>query len=195
MTRRFLIFLFPVAILAACAEDRSGARGVSELVENPILLEAAIVRCSRDRSESRYEQECINAREAVNRVQVSQEAIRRAEDEVRSQAKRRSLRRTQEALAEEQRRVELERQRREEAEYLAQFGVEPSADQELQEEVPAGNEPLAVLPESDTQAALIGSTASSLLAEEGGNAPVAQIEPVEEIAGNSLPSGEGDSVP
>ena len=195
MTRRFLIFLFPVAILAACAEDRSGARGVSELVENPILLEAAIVRCSRDRSESRYEQECINAREAVNRVQVSQEAIRRAEDEVRSEAKRRGLRRTQEALAEQQRRVELERQRREEAEYLAQFGVQPSADEEEQEELPEGNAPLAVLPESDTQAALNGFAASSFLADEGGNAPVVRIEPVEESAEKLLPSGEGDSEP
>ena len=123
---------------------------MTEFVENPILLEAALVRCSQDRRDSRYDQECINAREAVNRIEAKEEEIRRAELEARSDAKRRELRRTQEAQAEARRRAEEAERLREEAEYLAQFGVLPPEDHASgEEESLADNIPTVESPESD----------------------------------------------
>ena len=121
MKRRLTSLLAAVLLLSACAEDRALPRSVSEFVEDPILLEAALVRCSRDRVESRYDPECINAREAVNLVEAQEDEIRRAELEARSEAKRRALRRRQEVQTEARRLAEDERRRREQAEYLAQF--------------------------------------------------------------------------
>lgn len=110
--------------LAACAEEPP-PRSVQEFVDNSILLEAAMVRCSRDRIETRYEAECINAREAVKIIAAREEAERRAELEALSEQKRRAFRRVQDAAAEARRRAEEARRRREEADYLAQFGVLP----------------------------------------------------------------------
>ena len=126
-------------MLAGCADKEPPARTVTEFVDNPILLEAAMVRCSRDRNETRYQQECINAREAVNRIEAKEEAVRRAELEARSESKRKALRRMQEAQAEARRRAEEAERLREEAEYLAQFGVlPPSEEAGSEEELPAG---------------------------------------------------------
>ena len=175
MMRRLTFLLAAALQLTACAEDKTPPRSVSEFVENPILLEAAIVRCSRDRAESRYDAECINAREAANLVEAQEEEIRRTEIEARSEAERRALRRRQEAQAEALRLADLERRRREEAEYLAQFGVSPSENDESDEdELPAGNVPLAVVPEGNNLAdqPLYGESPP---AEDASNAPVAEV--------------------
>ena len=98
MTTRLTIWIGPVLLLAACAEPPP-PRSVAEFLENPIILEAALVRCSQNRDESRYEAECVNAREANKLVAAREEADRRAEFETRSERKRQALRRTQEAAA------------------------------------------------------------------------------------------------
>lgn len=150
MPSRLTTVLLGAAISAGCAEQAPPARTVSEFVQNPILLEAALVRCSQDRRDSRYDQECINAREAVNRIEAKKEEIRRAEHETRSDAKRRALRQTQEAEAEARRRAEEDERLREEAEYLAQFGVLPPEDYAPGEkESSVDNVPPVVAPESD----------------------------------------------
>ena len=153
MPSRLTILLLGAALLAGCADKEPPARTVTEFIENPILLEAAMVRCARDRQESRYAQECINAREAVNRIEAKEEAARRAELEARSESKRRALRRMQEAQAEARRRAEEAERLRKEAEYLAQFGVLPPSDEtgEAEEELPEGNLPLAVVPEPEEE--------------------------------------------
>jgi len=177
MTRRLTFLLAAALLLSACAEDKTPPRSVSEYVENPILLEAAIVRCSRDRAESRYDEECINAREAVNVVEAQEDEIRRTELEARSEAKRRALRRRQEAQAEARRLADEERRYREEAEYLAQFGVLPPADDESDDDAsPAGNVPLAIVPEGENldDQPLYGE---SLPAGDASNAPVAEVAP------------------
>ena len=180
MMRRLATLLATTMILAACAEKEPPPRPVSDFVDNPILLEAAIVRCSRNRAELRYDQECMNAREAVQIVEAKEEEVRRAELEARSEAKRRALRRRQEAVAEAHRLAEEERRRREEAEYLAQFGVLPPADDAMDEdELPDGNVPLAIVPEADTLDAQ-PSTGQSLPEGDGGNAPAAETAPVDD---------------
>ena len=184
MTRQPTYLLVAMLALAACAGDEPPPRSVNQFVEDPILLEAAMVRCSRDRAQSRYDQECMNAREAVNIVEAREEEQRRAELEARSEAKRRALRRRQEAQAEAMRLAEEERRRREEAEYLAQFGVLPPTDDEQDEEaLPDGNVPLMVLPEAG-QPDTGSSSGESLPVGDGSNAAIAETEPVEESSGN-----------
>jgi hypothetical protein len=70
---------------------------------------------------SKYEAECVNAREAINRIAANEEKERRAELEAQSERKRQSLRRTQQAAAEARRRAAEARRQREEAEYLGVF--------------------------------------------------------------------------
>ncbi len=180
MTRRLTTLLGMTMVLAACAEKEPPPRTVSAFVENPILLEAAIVRCSRNRTELRYDQECMNAREAVKIVEAKEEEVRRAELEARSEAKRRALRRRQEAAAEAHRMAEEDRRRREEAEYLAQFGVlPPSDDGNDEEELPTGNVPLAIVPEGESSDAPL-SSGEALPAGDGSNAPVVETEPADD---------------
>ena len=177
---RLTTLLLGAALLAGCAEKEPPARSVTEFVENPILLEAAMVRCSRDRRETRYEQECINAREAVNRIEAKEEAVRRAELEARSEAKRRAMRRMQDAQAEARRRAEESERLREEAEYLAQFGVLPPSDDAGDEEtLPEGNVPLAVVPESTVDEQPSSTGGQALSAGDASNAPGMRTEPEE----------------
>ena len=181
MPSRLTTILLGAALLAGCSEKEPPARSVSEFVENPILLEAAMVRCSRDRRESRYDQECINAREAVNRIEAKEAQMRREELEARSESKRRALRRMQEAQAEARRRAEEVERLRKEAEYLAQFGVLPPSDEGGDnQELPAGNAPIAVVPESDSDEQSAESYSQPLSVGQGANVPGARTEPVEE---------------
>ena len=152
MLSRLITVLLGAAVLAGCSNKEPPARTVTEFVDNPILLEAAMVRCSRDRRETRYDPECVNAREAVNRIEAREEDARRAELEERSESKRRALRRMQEAQAEARRRAEETQRLREEAEYLAQFGALPPSDEDVDtSELPEGNAPIAVVPETEEE--------------------------------------------
>ena len=119
------ICLIGGALLLGCAEQQPPT-SVGEFMENPRLLEATMVRCSQNRSEMKYEAECLNARDAVNRLERAQERERRAALEAQSERKREALRATQEAAAAARLRAEEERRRREEAEYLGIFESAPS---------------------------------------------------------------------
>lgn len=180
MTRQLTTLIIGIGLLAGCAPEAPPARTVTEFVENPILLEAAVVRCAQNRSSSKYEQECINAREAVKRIEAKEEEGRRAELEARSERKRQALRRTQEATAEARRRAEESERRREEAEYLAQFGVLPPSDDEDEDALSDGNLPIAVVPDSGTTDQPTKTYGDALPAVDGGNAPVAEPVPEEE---------------
>lgn len=123
------IALTVAGLLAACSEEPPPT-SVFEFMENPILLEATMVRCVQNRSEARYDPECLNAREAVNRIAAREEAARRAELEAQSERKRQALRRAQEAAAEARRRALEEQRRREEAELLGPFAPQPEGTPE-----------------------------------------------------------------
>jgi hypothetical protein len=148
---RYLILLLIAALgLAACEREEPPARSVQEFVDNPMLLEAAMVRCQRDRREMRYDKECINAREAVRIVEAEEEALRRAERNAQSEEKRRALRRMQEAQDEARRLAEEQQRQREEAEYHAQFGEAPPP-QDPQEEELEGNLPGVIVSEDEDE--------------------------------------------
>ncbi|MEJ2171965.1 MAG: EexN family lipoprotein [Woeseiaceae bacterium] len=149
-------------------------RSVQEFVDNPILLEAAMVRCAQNRAETRYDAECVNARQAVSLVEAREERARREALEAQSARKREALRRTQEAAAEARRRSEEAERLRSEAEYLAQFGEElPPAQGEEEEDLEA-NVPGAVLPRPDDPADMTPAGGEATPGNAGGNAPVAE---------------------
>ena len=184
---------FLCACLVACNSEPP-PRSVTELMENPILLEAAVVRCAQNRAKSRSDVECMNAREAVMIIAAREEASRRAELEAQSERKRQALRRTQQAAAEARRRAEEERRRQEEAAYLAQFGevlLEPSETETLE-----SNAPVAILPEPPPPGAAepIESPyddtpyVSPPTAPDTGNAPVVEVRPEAEPESTELES-------
>ena len=179
MTLRVTILIGAVALLAAC-EEPPKPRSVQEFVDNPIVLEAALVRCSRNRSETRYEAECVNAREANKIIAAKEEAERRAEFEAQSERKRQALRRAQQAAAEARRRAAEAERRREEAAYLAQFGQLPPDNAQQSEETNTGNVPMAVIPEPEQTMDDVDQGYSEPLAppaSDASNAPAAVAEP------------------
>ena len=113
-------------VLAGCAKEPP-PRTVAEFMEDPILLEATMVRCGKDRSSKKYDVECVHAREAINHIAKAEIAASREELEAQSERKRRALRRTQEAAAEARRNRDEAERRRREAEYLGQFDQVPVA--------------------------------------------------------------------
>ncbi len=187
MAKRLTLSLIGLSLVAACGETEPPARTVTEFLENPILLEAAVVRCNKDRTGMKYDQECINAREAVKRIQAKEEEARRRELEARSEAKRRALRRTQEAQAEARRRAADAQRRREEAEYLAQFGALPPNDDEQKDTLPEGNLPIAVLPDAESANSPGQAYRDTLPATDGGNAPTVRTEPSQPAAQPAQP--------
>lgn len=181
---RLTISISAVVLLTACAEPPA-PRSVAEFLENPIVLEAALVRCAQNRRESRYEAECVNAREANKLVAAREEETRRAEFEKQSERKRQALRRTQEAAATARRRAAEAARRREEAAYLAQFGeLPPDADANTTGS-DAGNAPTAVIPEPvEEPEALENTVYNEALTEpagDAGNAPAAETEAPENL--------------
>ena len=181
-TKNYLtLMILGTAVMAGCAEE-APPRSVTEFVENPILLEATMVRCSQDRAATRYDAECVNARQAVSMISAKEEAAQRADREARSEDKRQALRKTQEAAAQARRQAAESERLRKEAEYLAQFGVAmPAESQETEQEPEMGNTPLAVLPEGDADEPLSSSQGDALPATDGGNAPVSDIELEEDL--------------
>ncbi len=117
-----------------------------------------MVRCGQNRSETKYLAECVNVREAINRLEVGEKQARRAELEAQSERKRRALRRTQAAATEARRRAQEEQRRREQAEFL---GVTDG-----------------VVPDGIGLADDPGNTAG-VVATPDGNAPVVQVSPPE----------------
>jgi len=177
-----------LSLLAACSQERL-PRSTMEFLDNPIMLEAAMVRCAQDRAATRYDAECVNAREAVRIIETKEEAASKADLDARSERKRQALRRTQEAASQARKRVVEEERLRKEAEYLAQFGVAPpSTDVTLEEEEETGNAPLAVIPEKVEQKPAASGLGDVIPATDGGNAPTIAEQPEQEYRQSDLES-------
>jgi hypothetical protein len=143
-----------LGMLFGCAEEPQPP-SVDEFMSNNVLRDATMIRCGANRSTMKYEVECVNAREANNRIAVAKETERRAELEAQSERKRRALRRTQEAANLARKRAAEAAKRREEQAYISQFTGEsggsatpnpappPASNGAPQTQAPA------VLPEAD----------------------------------------------
>lgn len=181
MKRSLTTLLCGVIVLAGCAEEPK-PRTVTEFLDNPIVLEAALVRCGQNRSESRYDAECVNARQAISIIEAKEERARKAQFDLESEKKREALRRTQQAAAEARRRSEEAQRKREEAEYLAQFGELPpseNADETVDES--AANAPEMLVPEAMEGGDGSDAPAESTPASDGGNAPSSPANSVPDL--------------
>lgn len=169
------------AALAGCAEEIPPP-SVHEYLDDPIALEAAVVRCAANRTELRYAAECVNARQAVAIIEARKDRERRDAFEAESAAKRAALRRTQQAAAEARRRAaEAERLRRE-AEYLAQFGELPPREEPAdaqQVDQTALNAPVAVIPSAPETP--MADSDEQMPAIDGGNAPTMETAPATDL--------------
>lgn len=157
-----------LVLLGACADEVPPV-SVVEFMNNPRLLEATMVRCAKNRAETKYAVECVNARDAVNRLAAAEEQARRQQMEAQSERKRQALRRTQEAAAEARRRAMEAQRQREEAEYLGLFDEIPG--NELAENELPGQQPRQgqLLPQPQNQQQL--SQQRSTPRDQGENFP------------------------
>lgn len=173
------VLLGAALLLVGCSKEPPPP-SVSEFVDNPILLEAAVVRCGENRHETRYEAECVNARQAVSIIAERQDREKAKAFEAQSERKRQALRRTQEAAAEARQRAEDAERRRKEAEYLAQFGeLPPDAAEEAGSAAGATNAPAAVLDVPDTDASGEPESAAPPSSDEGPAPVVAEDHPMD----------------
>lgn len=117
---RLKFLLAGLVSVTACVKDPPPV-SVAEFMENSRLLEATVVRCDRNRTELKYTAMCVNARDAINRLEVREKQARRHDLEAQSESKRQALRQTQAAAAEARNRALETQKRLEEAEYLGEF--------------------------------------------------------------------------
>lgn len=170
---RYLIPIFAGATLIVACGKEPQPRSVTQFLEDPIALEAAVVRCAQNRELTRYEAECVNARQAISVIEAREERARAAAFEAESERKREALRRTQAAATEARRLAAEAARQREEAEYLAQFGELPVAEETTESSLEAetGNAPGAVLAEPGNEPEMNSAADGSLQHIEGNNAP------------------------
>lgn len=128
-----------LASLSGCAKKPPPV-SVDELMANPRLLEATMVRCTADRR-LRYEAACVNARGTSRRLQLAAENARREELERQSEMKRQALRESREVADAARRRALEEQKLREEAEYHGQFEAVQDEVQRGPGTVAAGDPP------------------------------------------------------
>jgi hypothetical protein len=187
MNKTFILMLLCSSLFVlACSEERP-ARSVREFLDNPQFLEAAVVRCAQNRAESRYDAECINARQAVSLIEAREERSRRDRLEAQSKSKRDALRRTQRAAASARQQAAERERLREEAEYLAQFGVVPPPAVEPDLRQLEANSPGAVIPSPE-------QTEQSPAPQISQDRPVVFDEPVRENS-DSVPASDGGNAP
>lgn len=134
---RVTLALCAVGSLAACGEEPAPP-SVQAFMDDPILLDATMVRCVANRDSVNYDPECVNAREAVERIGAAAEKERRAALEAESERKREALRQAQEATDEARRETEEAARLREEARLLGLLPADPA-------EVPADSEELSFI--------------------------------------------------
>lgn len=173
------LLLCGFAFVAACSEELP-PRTVQEFLDDPIVLEAAMVRCSQNRDRTRYDPECVNARQAVSILEAKEERERAKQFEAQSERKREALRRTQAAAAEARRRAAEAERRRREAEYLAQFGeLPPPEGGEAYGGAETLNAPATVVPDSGSEP--VPAPGEMPPASDGNNAPAMDTTPPSDI--------------
>lgn len=135
------------AFLVGCSEPLPPP-SVAELLADPVLLDATMVRCLEQHDGTNYAPECISAREAAGQLALAAEQARQAELEAESARKREALRRAQEAADAARQQALALAEQRETAEYL---GLLPPAAVTA-EASPAGTEELHFITVDDKSA-------------------------------------------
>ena len=136
-----------LVFLVGCGEPPPPP-SVAELLADPVLLDATMVRCLQQHDGTNYAPECISAREAAGQLAVAAEQARQAELDAESERKREALRRAQEAADAARQQALALAEQRQTAEYL---GLLPPAAATT-EASPAGTEELHFITVDDTSA-------------------------------------------
>lgn len=195
LRNRALLLFGGLALVAGCAEEPP-PRSVNEFIDSPMMLEAAMVRCAQNRSQTRYDAECVNARQAVSIIEAKEERERRAAFEKESNRKREALRRTQQAAAEARRRANEAARQRREAEYLAQFGeLPPPPDGQAAADGADANAPGAVIPEAGQETEAASETMFEPLPERERAARPVESVPIESVPVEAAPASDGGNAP
>ena len=146
-----------------------------------------MVRCQQNRSATRYDAECVNARQAAQQIEAKQTGARKAELEALSERKRQALRKTMVAVTTARERAAENERLRAEEEYLVQFGFAPPMEgatfddgREIENSILTEN------PDgSSLQPGLVGEV---MPASDGGNAPMSSTAPEAEESQTDLES-------
>ena len=174
---RLITAILLASLLSACANEEEPPITVGQFMADPILLEATVVRCAHDRSATKYDAECVNAREAGNRLASDDREERRKELEAQSARKRQALRRTQQAATESRRRATEAQRQREADEYLG-----------IIETVPDGNSPV-----QDLNGGVVSKTQTQRADVLRGNQPGVSVSPiVEDVPEDAAEAGQTD---
>jgi hypothetical protein len=200
---RRTVTLLTLGCVAGCSEEPPPP-SVEAFMEDPILLEATMVRCVANRNSINYDPECVNAREAVERIAAAEAEARRAALEAESERKREALRRAQEAADEARRRAAEEERLRREAELLGLTapvpvgtvpvagpdasapGTAPAPGGEAADVDTAGAEPVRAPQVTVEDAPLPGQAASDATSDPG-------VTPAD--GGRAPGAGTGEAVP
>jgi hypothetical protein len=110
-----------ILAMAACGPRRIPPMSVTDLMEDRVTLDSALMKCNRDQSKARTDSDCLNARIAIERLASRSEpaeAAKRREEFERSREKLR--------LAQEKQRQEQESKSKVDAYHLPLVPVEPT---------------------------------------------------------------------
>jgi hypothetical protein len=182
--KRLGIAICAIGTLAACGEE-APPPSVDEFMADSVLLDATMLRCVENRDRVNYDPECVNAREAVERLAAAKAKERQDELEAQSARKREALRRAQEAVDAANRRAMEAERLRQEAEYLGLVDTAP--DDAARTPVAAVPQELSFITVDDRQAAHVtvqdvgtpaGDSAASDATDTTASAPPADVPPV-----------------
>ena len=146
-----------------------------------------MVRCQQNRNATRYDAECVNARQAAHQIEAKTAGARKAELEALSERKRQALRKTMSAVSKARERANESERLREEAQYDAQFAAVPPQDGASIENRQDSQDPTL----TETSAGSLqqsGTSGEVVPAIDGGNAPMIVTEPQTESSQTDLES-------
>ena len=189
--RPIAVSALALAFLVGCSEPPPPP-SVAELLADPVLLDATMVRCLQQHDGTNYAPECINAREAAGQLALAAERARQAELEAESERKREALRRAQEAADAARQQALALAEQRETAEYL---GLLPPATVTT-EASPAATEELhfiTVDDDSAVPASPAGGTGLTATGEEPSPQVTVQEIDLEALMQSSPPEPEPEA--
>lgn len=112
MPRLAACVIFICCLVVGCTPEPP-PRTVVEFMSDRVLLDSVLLRCSADRQAARVDQECMNARKAVERLAMIEEERKRAQREAEFERAREAKRARDDRIRARQLRAEEEAARRE----------------------------------------------------------------------------------
>ena len=122
--------------LVACSPRRIPPLGVTDLMDDRVVLDGVLLKCNDDPAKAHYEQECVNARIAIERLASRTDPAEEARRQQEFERSREQLRMAQEKLREEQ-----EAKNKVDPYHLPVLPVDPVNDPPTLNSPPSANNP------------------------------------------------------